>query len=194
MLIILQFVQALKYETDPESRLFKFLVEISMKSKQLAILVYWYLKTECEHLPSKKEQKGMKDQSQALASLYQNFFHRYLEEVKKDSKELFQIIEKQNNFIKYLRKLSKIVKDIKEKGERKQEMRKQLESYNWESLHPLIYPLDTTISLKHPIPSECNIFSSAKMPMKLTFETMDGGKFSFIYKNGDDLRQDQLIL
>jgi phosphatidylinositol 3-kinase len=31
-------------------------------------------------------------------------------------------------------------------------------------------------------------------PFKLTFETVDQKKFSFIYKNGDDLRQDQLIL
>ena len=31
-------------------------------------------------------------------------------------------------------------------------------------------------------------------PLKLSFETVDNGKYTFIYKNGDDLRQDQLIL
>lgn len=31
-------------------------------------------------------------------------------------------------------------------------------------------------------------------PFRLTFELVDGGKYGFIYKNGDDLRQDQLIL
>lgn len=31
-------------------------------------------------------------------------------------------------------------------------------------------------------------------PFRLTFELADGGKYGFIYKNGDDLRQDQLIL
>ena len=31
-------------------------------------------------------------------------------------------------------------------------------------------------------------------PFKLSFETTGGGKYIFMYKNGDDLRQDQLIL
>lgn len=31
-------------------------------------------------------------------------------------------------------------------------------------------------------------------PFRLTFELVGGGKYGFIYKNGDDLRQDQLIL
>lgn len=31
-------------------------------------------------------------------------------------------------------------------------------------------------------------------PFRLTFELVNGGKYAFIYKNGDDLRQDQLIL
>lgn len=31
-------------------------------------------------------------------------------------------------------------------------------------------------------------------PFKLTFSTTSGSVFSFIYKSGDDLRQDQLIL
>jgi len=54
--------------------------------------------------------------------------------------------------------------------------------------------MDPKVKLKLPIPSECTIFKSAMAPFKLTFETDTGDKFSFIYKNGDDLRQDQLIL
>ena len=54
--------------------------------------------------------------------------------------------------------------------------------------------MNPKIKLKLPIPNECTIFKSAMAPFKLTFETDKGDKFSFIYKNGDDLRQDQLIL
>lgn len=32
------------------------------------------------------------------------------------------------------------------------------------------------------------------MPAKLIFKTEDGGKYPVIFKHGDDLRQDQLIL
>ena len=59
---------------------------------------------------------------------------------------------------------------------------------------PIHFPLDIKLVLKAPITNECSIFSSAMAPFKLTFELMDGGKYTFIYKNGDDLRQDQLIL
>ena len=56
------------------------------------------------------------------------------------------------------------------------------------------FPLEIGIILKAPIPNECSIFSSAMAPFRLTFELAGGGKYTFIYKNGDDLRQDQLIL
>lgn len=57
-----------------------------------------------------------------------------------------------------------------------------------------MYPLDIEKVLKCPIITECSIFSSAMAPFRLTFELTTGGKYGFIYKNGDDLRQDQLIL
>ena len=37
-------------------------------------------------------------------------------------------------------------------------------------------------------------FQSNLMPCKLTFNTTDGSKYVAIFKHGDDLRQDQLIL
>lgn len=37
-------------------------------------------------------------------------------------------------------------------------------------------------------------FQSALMPAQLFFKTEDGGKYPVIFKHGDDLRQDQLIL
>lgn len=38
------------------------------------------------------------------------------------------------------------------------------------------------------------LLQSALMPAKLIFKTEDGGKYPVIFKHGDDLRQDQLIL
>ncbi len=73
-------------------------------------------------------------------------------------------------------------------------MRKRLAEISEDRFGPIVFPMDPKIKLKLPIPSECTIFKSAMAPFKLTFETYDGGRFSFIYKNGDDLRQDQLIL
>lgn len=41
---------------------------------------------------------------------------------------------------------------------------------------------------------KANVFSSAMMPCKLTFLTTEGSEYEAIFKHGDDLRQDQLIL
>jgi len=38
------------------------------------------------------------------------------------------------------------------------------------------------------------VFKSAKNPLLLTFKTSTRSKFKVIYKCGDDLRQDQLII
>jgi phosphatidylinositol 3-kinase len=87
------------------------------------------------------------------------------------------------------------MKEIKNNTEREHEYRKRLGEFPWEEEFGIIYfPLDLSIKLKRPIPEECSIFSSAMAPFKMTFETEDSGKHTFIYKNGDDLRQDQLIL
>lgn len=39
-----------------------------------------------------------------------------------------------------------------------------------------------------------SLFKSALMPSKLTFLTTDNSEYIAIFKHGDDLRQDQLIL
>ena len=44
------------------------------------------------------------------------------------------------------------------------------------------------------IPEKATLFKSSLMPAKLTFRTVSGGEYVTIFKNGDDLRQDQLIL
>ena len=54
--------------------------------------------------------------------------------------------------------------------------------------------MDVSILLKEPIIEECTVFSSAMVPCKLTFMTMEETKFTFLFKSGDDLRQDQMVL
>lgn len=48
--------------------------------------------------------------------------------------------------------------------------------------------------VKGLVSSECSIFASAVQPVKLVFATSNGGKEALIVKNGDDMRQDALVL
>lgn len=62
---------------------------------------------------------------------------------------------------------------------------------NFDSL-PL--PLDPSVKVKAVIPEKATLFKSALMPARLTFLTVENKEYVTIFKLGDDLRQDQLIL
>jgi phosphatidylinositol 3-kinase len=44
------------------------------------------------------------------------------------------------------------------------------------------------------IPEKSHVFKSALFPLRLTFFCLDGSEYPLIFKTGDDMRQDQLIL
>jgi len=68
-------------------------------------------------------------------------------------------------------------------------------------LQPTSLPINPKAIINGVVAEKCSVFKSAMAPMKLTFNlTSDSAKAlqkqvaSVIYKHGDDLRQDQLIL
>ncbi len=66
--------------------------------------------------------------------------------------------------------------------------------FNFSSFEPLHLPLDPTVVVRGLVPAEATLFKSSLMPARLTFLTADGGSYVTLFKHGDDLRQDQLIL
>ena len=60
---------------------------------------------------------------------------------------------------------------------------------------PLKHPLDPNVVVKGIIPSKTTLFKSSLTPARLTFVRDDtGDDYVTIFKHGDDLRQDQLII
>ena len=67
--------------------------------------------------------------------------------------------------------------------------------FNFMSFNPpLKHPLDPNVIVKGIIPDKATLFKSSLMPAKLTFIRDDEDEYVTIFKYGDDLRQDQLIL
>lgn len=58
----------------------------------------------------------------------------------------------------------------------------------------LALPLNPKVRVKSIVAQTATLFKSAMTPCKLTFLTEAGDEYHAIFKNGDDLRQDQLIL
>ncbi|KPM04142.1 phosphatidylinositol 3-kinase catalytic subunit type 3-like protein [Sarcoptes scabiei] len=66
--------------------------------------------------------------------------------------------------------------------------------FNFSKKDPLPSPLNPNIRYVGVAAKEAMLYKSATMPAKIGFLTTDGNVFYTIFKNGDDLRQDDLIL
>lgn len=66
--------------------------------------------------------------------------------------------------------------------------------FNFTNFESIPLPLDPEIKIRGILPKKATLFKSALMPSKLTFLTTEGTEYVAIFKHGDDLRQDQLIL
>ncbi|XP_014257170.1 phosphatidylinositol 3-kinase catalytic subunit type 3 [Cimex lectularius] len=173
-----------------------FLIHRACNNSTLANYFYWYLLTECEdHSHGKQDNK--------LRSMYLYVMKMFLQALKSGPTEWQNrsyFLKRQENFIEKLVKLMKTVAkesgSRKKKTERLQALLADPEAFkiNFACFDPLPLPLDPSVQVKGIIPDKASLFKSALMPARLTFLTTDGHEYVTIFKNGDDLRQDQLIL
>ncbi len=106
-----------------------------------------------------------------------------------------QMLARMESFREQLGAINRMFKDPKStfrsKEARLAEFRKQLAAIDLGE--GVEYALDPGLVLFRAIPERCRVFSSAMAPFLLTFES-SRGEVRFMYKNGDDLRQDQLVM
>jgi phosphatidylinositol 3-kinase len=62
------------------------------------------------------------------------------------------------------------------------------------SMPPLPLPLNGNIEVIGMVPEKASIFKSNLSPLLLYFNCSDGSEYPIIFKDGDDLRQDQLVI
>jgi phosphatidylinositol 3-kinase len=197
--ILLQLVQALRYEDETNSPLRKFLISKCSKTIDLATSFFWFLRVEADDtLVNKKEALKM--------------IETYKEILKEFESSLDEIIAEQINsqltlrdkLIKVSNELSKVSKAENKKVKLMQVIKKD-GALDMHKFNPsLQLPIDPNIRINGTIPESCRVFTSAKYPVKFTFTVTnesqefilkdDPSIFEIMFKYGDDLRQDQLIL
>lgn len=201
LLYLLQLVQALKFEkispesdagSSQDSSLARFLIARATKSLKLGNFLHWYLMVECDDRGPEQKEKHRK----LFAKVEYDFMVELMQT--SDGPERRRTLLRQGELITVLSKISKEVRFSREDRTRKaQRLKKYLIDAKNELMNydpPLPLPLDPNVSIVGLFPEESAVFKSTLFPLHINFKTSDGGRYPIIFKTGDDLRQDQLVI
>ncbi|XP_073151220.1 phosphatidylinositol 3-kinase, root isoform isoform X1 [Henckelia pumila] len=190
---LLQLVQALRFERSDKSRLCHFLVQRSLRNIELASFFRWYVAVEL-HDP-------------AYARRFYCAYEILEESMLKlgpaangddDGLKLWQSLVRETELTAQLCSIMRDVRNVKGGTQKKIEKLRHLLSGLLSELtyfdEPIRSPLAPGVLITGIIPSESSIFKSALHPLRLAFRTASGGSCKIIFKKGDDLRQDQLVI
>lgn len=188
-------------ESDSEAgerlSLARFLISRACTNCTLSNYLYWYLLIECEDSPGAGS-KDLPARSMYLAVM--RTFSHCLAKGNSDHQRTRSFLARQQVFIDKLVKLVKTVAresgNRNKKAERLQQLLADPDAFkfNFTNFEPMPFPLDPNVTIKGIVAKKASLFKSALMPSKLTFLTTEGVEYEAIFKHGDDLRQDQLIL
>lgn len=201
LLYLLQLVQALKFERiSPEvddgstrdSSLANFLISRATNNLMLGNFLHWYLMVECDDRSP--------DQVKEHRKLFAKVEFDFMTELMKvpEGAERRKTLLRQGELITVLSKISKEIRFSREDRPRKlQRLKKYLSDPKNELTAfdpPLPLPLDPSISITSTYPDDSLVFKSSLYPLLIHFKTTTGKKYPIIFKTGDDLRQDQLVI
>ena len=201
LLYLLQLVQALKFEhispdsnddATQDSSLAMFLISRATNNFMLGNYFHWYLIVECDD--------QSEDQGQGVRKLFLKVEYDFMAELvkKPDGVERRKTLLRQAELVAVLSKISDDIKTSRESVPRKVERVKQffLDPKN-EIISidpPLPLPLDPSVMITGVDPGETIVFKSSLSPIMMTFKTTTNQKYKILFKSGDDLRQDQLVI
>ena len=203
--ILLQLVQALRYEDKNDSSLKKFLIEKCSKNINLATSFYWFLKVE-------KDNEKTKTKEELKMNIYNEIFNEFVQKIK-NFDEINKNIQNQEEFHTNLLKISSELTKYKYADDKKRYLKEILKEKDKglgkEMSNNFYLPLYPQVIVNGVELDKCTVFPSAMCPVKYDFNVTpetskylkkdendndDHSFYSVIFKNGDDIRQDQLIL
>ncbi|KAK5078399.1 Phosphatidylinositol (PI) 3-kinase [Lithohypha guttulata] len=215
-LYLLQLVQALKFERYdedeegfPDTSLAKFLIERAAINFKLGNYLHWFLMVECDD-------RGP-DTNAANRKLFAKVEYHFMLQLENQNPEQRRMLKRQGEMVAVLSKISKEIRFGRDSRPHKiEKLKKYLADPKNELIKvdpPLPLPLDPSIEVSGIFPEDSNVFKSSLSPLLLHFKIASADvpddapssplksqklaeqpRFSVIFKTGDDLRQDQLVV
>ncbi|KAG8747309.1 Phosphatidylinositol (PI) 3-kinase [Ceratobasidium sp. 414] len=198
LLYLLQLVQALRFESPlssstrhRDSGLADFLIERGVANPVLGNRLNWYLMVEVQD----------KMVGKMYGSVAFNFMRRL--EASEDGISRRDTIRRQGEFLAILSSRAKETRASKDAQKKKAEKFRAWVADAKNGLlnmsEPLPLPLNARVMITGAIPEKCSVLNSNLVPLLLAFKCVpqepgDPTEYSVIYKNGDDMRQDQLVI
>ncbi|KAI5292533.1 Phosphatidylinositol (PI) 3-kinase [Ascosphaera acerosa] len=201
LLYLLQLVQALKFEprqtpsrvsgsSSSDSSLATFLISRAASNPILGSYFHWYLMVECD------------DSGPGTVSAHRKLFARveyqFMVELEQHHPGVRKTLLRQGEFIAVLTKLAKDTRFSKlNRGVKIEKLKRFLAEPKNDLVHidpPIPLPLEPSVMITGCIPDEANVFKSSLSPLLINFRTSEGNTYPIIFKVGDDLRQDQLVI
>ncbi|KAF2107132.1 kinase-like domain-containing protein [Lophiotrema nucula] len=196
LVYLLQLVQALKYEAGgegDESSLARFLITRAANSFTLGNYFHWFLMVEI--------QDYSEDQLPEHRELFSKVEYDFMQELENNvpgGAETRVIFKRQGEFLTILTKISKDIRFSRDDRPRKiAQLKKFLSDPKNELITidpPLPLPLNPEFQITGVYSDDCNVLKSSLFPMIINLRTTAQEKYSMIFKTGDDLRQDQLVI
>ncbi|EJD49671.1 phosphatidylinositol 3-kinase [Auricularia subglabra TFB-10046 SS5] len=203
LLYLLQLVQALKFESAAsehrssravsydDSGLADFMVERAVTNHVLGNRLHWYLMVEIED-----DKTG---QGAGHGQMYGKVAFKFMSELVKleDGAERRAILKRQAELLTTLSIRAKELRVLKDPRPKKIEKLRAFiadTKNGLASMAPLPLPLNAKITITGIVAEKASIFKSNMLPLLLHFTCTDGTEYPVMFKNGDDLRQDQLVI
>ncbi|XP_053338796.1 phosphatidylinositol 4,5-bisphosphate 3-kinase catalytic subunit gamma isoform [Clarias gariepinus] len=183
---LLQLVQTLKVEPYHDSYLARFLIQRALRSKRVGHFFFWYLRSEVAGCPFFRQRMAVILEAYLLGC----------------GEAMLTSFQRQVQVVKILHEVANRVKSLyPEKSTLSplaaQKLQEILQEYNFPPEFQV--PFDPRVRAGSIILKECKVMASKKKPLWLEFshvesEASAGCPVGIIFKQGDDLRQDMLII
>ncbi|XP_053270615.1 phosphatidylinositol 4,5-bisphosphate 3-kinase catalytic subunit gamma isoform [Pleuronectes platessa] len=186
---LLQLVQAVKFEPYHDSALVRFLLKRALRSKRIGHFLFWFLRSEIA--------QSMHYQ-QRYAVLLEAYLRGCGEAMLRDYREQVEITEALQKVTREMKAMCADKYDVT--AQVVFQLRQKLETLQSSGLpESFRVPYDPGLRAGALMIEQCKVMASKKKPLWLQFKRADPTTLSkdpigIIFKDGDDLRQDMLIL